>query len=63
MKKNMVKGTNVKLDLTQKEAQYLSSLVEAQVSRLLILKQKDLARKPLKEEYRVFNKLGQMLSV
>ncbi len=51
----------IKLDLTEKEAEYLSSLVEAQVSRLSILKQKDLAKKPFKEEYKVFNKLGEML--
>lgn len=62
MKKNIEKDANVKLDLTQKEAQYLSSLVEAQVSRLLVLKQKDLAKQPFKEEYKVFNKLGEMLS-
>ncbi len=62
MKKNIEKDTSVKLDLTHKEAQYLSSLVEAQVSRLSVLKQADLAKKPFKEEYKVFNKLGEMLS-
>ena len=54
---------NIKLDLTRKEAEYLSSLVEAQVSRLVVLKKSDLQKKPYKEEYRVFNKLGEMLSV
>jgi len=60
--KNFEKKT-IKLDLTEKEAEYLSSLVEAQVSRLSILKQKDLAKKPFKEAYKVFNRLGEMLSV
>lgn len=54
---------NVKLDLTKKEAEYLSSLIEAQVSRLLTLKKEDLDKKPFKEEYRVFSKLGGLLSV
>lgn len=58
----IIKGKSVKLDLTKKEAEYLSSLVEAQVSRLLVLDKKDLAKKHYKEEYRVFNKLGGMLS-
>ena len=62
MKKYIAKGTNIKLDLTEKEVLFLSSLVEAQVSRLLTLKQKDLAKSPYKEQYRVFNKLGGMLS-
>jgi len=57
------KNKDVKLSLTKKEAEYLSSLVEAQVSRLLVLNKKDLAMKPYKEEYKVFNKLGDMLSV
>jgi hypothetical protein len=56
MKKN-TKNTGVKLDLTKKEAEYLSSLVEAQVSRLIMRKQN-----VNKEEYRVFNKLGEMLA-
>ncbi len=57
-----VENKTIKLNLTAKEVEYLSSLVEAQVSRLSTLKQKDLAKKPFKEEYRVFNKLGEMLS-
>ena len=62
MKKNTNKNKDIKLDLSGKEAEYLSSLVEAQVSRLLTLDKKDLDKKPYKEEYRVFNKIGEMLS-
>lgn len=62
MKNITDKSSGIKLDLSKKEAEYLSSLVEAQVSRLLTLKQKDLARTPFKEEYKVFTKLGEMLS-
>jgi len=57
-----VKNSAVKLDLTKKEAEYLSSLIEAQVLRLLTLKKEELAKKPYREEYRIFNKLGGMLS-
>ena len=60
MKKTNEKS--VRLAITKKEAEYLSSLVEAQVLRLLVLNKKDLAKNPNKEEYRVFNKLGEMLS-
>jgi len=51
-----------KLNLTAKEREYLSSLVEAHVSRLVALKKKDLQKAPYREEYRVFNKLGEMLA-
>jgi len=53
---------NVTLAITKKEAEYLSSLIEAQVSRLMILTKRDLAKKPYKDEYKIFNKLGAMLS-
>ena len=56
------KEKSVKLDLTPIEVGYLSSLVEAQVSRLSVLDKKNLAKNPFKEEYKVFNKLGDMLS-
>ena len=62
MKKGIPERAGVKLDLTKKEAEYLSSLVEAQVSRLITVGKKDRETKPYKEEYRVFNKLGEMLS-
>jgi hypothetical protein len=58
----IAKEKNIKLDLTKEEAGYLSSLVEAQVSRLSVLDKKNLAKKPFKEEYKVFNRLGEMLS-
>lgn len=57
-----VKETSIKLNLTKKEAEYLSSLVEGQVSRLLVLNKRELAKTPFKEEYKVFNKLGEMLA-
>lgn len=57
-----LKNKTINLKLTKKEVEYLSSLVEAQVSRLSTLKQKDLTKKPFKEEYKVFNRLGEMLS-
>jgi len=63
MEKNTKKTKEIKLSLSKKEAEYLSSLVEAQVARLITLKEKDLEKKPLKEEYRVFRKIGEMLSV
>lgn len=62
MKTNHIEKKSVKLNLTEKEAKYLASLVEAQVSRLSTLKQKNLEKKPFKEEYAVFNRLGQLLS-
>ncbi len=62
MKKGTIRRGKVKVELTAKEADYLSSLVEAQVSRLLVLPNKERAKQPLKEEYQVFDKLGEKLS-
>lgn len=63
MKKYNKKTKNIKLNLSKKEAEYLSSLVEAQVLRLEISSKKDSEKKYKREEYRVFNKIGDMLSV
>ena len=63
MRKSTKKNKEVKLDLSKKEAEYLSSLVEAQVLRLITLNKEDLQKKPYKEEYRVFSKIGGMLAV
>lgn len=52
-----------KVELTKKETEYLSSLVEAQVSRLLILDSKERSKQPFRQEYRVFSKLGDKLSL
>jgi hypothetical protein len=63
MKKHKSVITSMNVVLSKKEVEYLSSLVEAQVSRLLILNPKERAKQPFKEEYQVFNKLGGKLSV
>ena len=42
MKKSARKKVEVKLDLSKKEAEYLSSLVEAQVTRLVTANEKEL---------------------
>lgn|GEM_PF-2825065 len=52
-----------KVEFTKKEVEYLSSLVEAQVSRLLVLDSKERSKQPFKQEYRIFNKLGDKLSI
>ena len=62
MKKGAAHRGKVDVELTAKEADYLSSLVEAQVLRLLVLPNKERAKQPFKEEYRVFHKLGTKLS-
>ncbi len=62
MKKGVARRGKVKVELTSKEVDYLSSLVEAQVSRLLVLPNKERAKQPFKEEYQVFHKLGTKLS-
>lgn len=58
MKKSKHVTSGVNVELTKKEVEYLSSLVEAQVSRLLILNPAERSKKPFREEYQVFNKLG-----
>jgi hypothetical protein len=60
--KNNKRRSGVSVKLTSKEAGYLSSLVEAQVSRLLVLPNKERAKQPFKEEYQAFSRLGTKLS-
>ena len=57
------KAKGVTLDLSEKEARYLSALVEAQVSRWRVLGKEEIEKKKSrKEAYQVFNKIGEILS-
>ena len=54
---------NISLKLSKKEAKYLSSLIETQISRYDMLGEEEIKKKKShKEAYKVFNKIGRVLS-
>ena len=61
--KKVTTKKSVMVKLTQKEAEYLSDLVETQKLKLMILGKEVLAKKPFKDEYKISLKLADALAV
>ena len=59
---NKIIPGSIQLNLSKKEAKYLSALIEAQISRYDMLDEAVMKKeKSHREAYKVFNKIGEIL--
>ena len=59
---NKIIPGNIQLNLSKKEAKYLSALIEAQISKYDMLGEEEMKKeKSHREAHKVFNKIGGML--
>ncbi len=49
----------IKIELTKEEADYLSGLVEGQLSKLIFLDEKKREKKPVKKDIKIFSSIGE----